>query len=90
MNFVKEPPWAAKLWQSRDTLQPKRLNRLETRKFLEGYFYNVGDQCDDPEMFVINALADRHSLVDWFGTSNVQYDDDYAVEVATKLMESDG
>lgn len=85
--MIQSPPWVDEYFKSKDTKTPKFLNKLELRKYLESWCYNVGID-SDVEMTVINAMGETHSLIDWFGTSYVQYDDEYAVQVIRKIAEA--
>jgi hypothetical protein len=73
------------IFDSQNSGQIKILNTLEIRKYLQGWFYNVGSE-GDIEMDVLRAFSDKHSLVDWFGTDNIQYDPDFAVDVAEGIV----
>jgi hypothetical protein len=68
-----------------DTKTLKTLSQGEVNEYLESWFY-----CDasiyDLDLDVVNAFSEQHSLVEWFGTSVVEYDYDAARAFYQKLM----
>lgn len=59
-----------------------RIKNFELRLYLEGWLNNVGySQYDDGSGAFTLMLAMREpvSLRDWFGTADVDYDDEFAL-----------
>jgi hypothetical protein len=55
------------------------LKKFEMRLYMGGWMDNVGAPYG-LEMAVISAFRDHRSLIDWFGTSDVDYDEDYLLQ----------
>lgn len=68
-----------------DSGRPKRLAKLEIREYLRSWVEN-GLWSGTCAMTIIHAFNEEKSLVDWFGSSNIEYDDDYALEFLESYM----
>lgn len=70
-----------------DSGKQKRLSNLEVREYILSWINN-GLWSGSPEMTVIHAFNESKSLVEWFGTSNVDLDDEYAVKFINLIKEN--
>lgn len=62
----------------------KRIKNFQVRLYLEAWFCNVGFHRLGPEMTLHEAMSESCSLTDWFGTDNVDYDEDFALQFITE------
>ena len=57
----------------------KMLKRFEVEEYMEGWMYNVGAPYGIRHA-LISAFKDSTSLRDWFGTDNVDFDEEHAIK----------
>lgn len=56
----------------------KKLKRFEFEMYMDGWMDNVGAPYG-LRMALIEAFKEHRSLEDWFGTYEVDYDEDHAI-----------
>lgn len=61
----------------------KMLKKFEVEAYLDSWMDNVGAPFG-LRMALINALRDEPSLTDWFGSADIDYDEDHAVSFMVK------
>jgi hypothetical protein len=64
----------------------KNLKNFEVKLYLEGWVNEVGYSYS-PEMTLLEAMRENNSLIDWFGTKDIDYNDDFALDYINKLYE---
>jgi hypothetical protein len=58
----------------------KKLKNFQVELYLQAWIYNVGFNSSGPELTLNDAMMAYDSLIEWFQTDNVDYDEDFALE----------
>lgn len=62
---------------------PKMLKKFEVEDYMDGWMYNVGAPYGVRHA-LISAFRDSVSLKNWFGTDDVDYNEEHALEYMKK------
>lgn len=57
----------------------KILKNFELKLYLQGWLNNVGFHYNGVEYTLMEAMQERVSLRNWFGTSEIDYDEEFAL-----------
>lgn len=57
----------------------KTLKNFQVKLYLQAWICNVGFDSLGPERTLHEAMMESQSLIDWFKTDNVDYDEDFAL-----------
>lgn len=66
----------------------KMLKKFEVEDYMEGWVYHVGCPYGVRDA-LRRAFRDKVSLEDWFGTSDVDYDEAHALEFMAKFEDQE-
>ena len=58
----------------------KKLKNFQVELYLQAWIYNVGFNSLGPKHTLNDAMMESNSLIDWFNTDNIDYDEDFALE----------
>lgn len=58
----------------------KTLKNFQVELYLKAWIYNVGFNSSGPELTLNDAMMESDSLIEWFQTDNVDYDEDFALK----------
>ena len=59
----------------------KIIKNFQIKLYLEAWIDNVGFDYQGPERTLHEAMQSSNSLIEWFKTDNVDYDDEFALEL---------
>ena len=62
----------------------KILKNFQIKLYLEAWVDNVGFDHRGPERTLHEAMQESQSLIEWFKTDNVDYDDEFALELMNR------
>jgi hypothetical protein len=62
----------------------KIIKNFQVKLYLEAWVDNVGFHSRGPERTLHEAMQESQSLIEWFKTDNVDYDEDFAMELINK------
>lgn len=57
-----------------------KLKNFEVKQYLGGWIDNVGFSDRGVERTLMDAMRNKPSINEWFGVSEVDYDDEFALE----------
>lgn len=62
----------------------KKIKNFQIKLYLEGWIDNVGFHHRGPDRTLHEAMESSDSLIEWFKTDNVDYDEDFAMELMNR------
>lgn len=61
-------------------MNQRNIKNYQLKLYLEGWLDNVGFDHRGIEFTLNNAMEDSASLIEWFKTDNIDYDEEFAIE----------
>lgn len=62
----------------------KIIKNFQVKLYLESWVDNVGFHYNGPERTLHEAMQESQSLIEWFKTDNIDYDENFAMELIQK------
>jgi len=57
----------------------KKIKNFQVKMYLQAWISNVGFHSLGPERTLHEAMTESKSMIDWFNTDNIDYDEDFAL-----------